>query len=183
MCHLWHFADCQRGFNGLVNWCSENSLKFNAENWFYFHISEAQKCDFKIDQIFLQKVDYTTNLGVEICSNLKWSRHIRNKLTKAQWRFNCLWHNVPYSLPNNVKQNLYTSCILSVLLYTSVAWFPRFWSLKVIRKILLERIVLVLWKTQLHFSPSIFGQHTHLLSAYWARSSIFHFYYFRENLY
>ena len=93
------FTDCQRDLNKFVDWSSENSLKYNTEKCVCFHISEAHNCDFKIDQISLQKVHFTTILGVQVFSSLKWSRHIRNKLTKAQRSFNCLRHNVPYSLP------------------------------------------------------------------------------------
>ena len=128
------FTDCQRDLNKLVDWSSVNSLKFNAEKCVYIHISEAHQCDFKIDQVSLQKVHNTTDLGVEICSILKWSRHIRNKLTKAQRSFNGLRHNVPYSLPNKVKQNLYKSCVLSVLLYAYVAWFPDIGHLRLLEK-------------------------------------------------
>ena len=128
------FNDCQRDPNKIVDWFPVNSLKFNAEKCVYFFISEAHKCDFKIDQISLQKEQNTTDLGVELCSILKCSRHIRNKLTKAQRSFNCLRHNVQYCLPNNVKQNLYTSCVLSILLYASVAWFPDICHLRLLEK-------------------------------------------------
>ena len=109
-------------------------MNLNAEKCVYIHISEAHKCDLKIHQISLQKVHNTSDLGVETCSNLKWSRHIRNKLTKAQRSFNCLRHNVPFSLPNKVKQILYTSCVSSIFLYASVAWFPDIGHLRLLEK-------------------------------------------------
>ena len=78
------YTGCQRDLNKIIDWSSEKFLEFNSEKYVYIHISEAPKCDFKIDQISLQKMHNTTDLGVEICSDLKWSRHIRNKLTKVQ---------------------------------------------------------------------------------------------------
>ena len=72
----------------------------------------------------IRKVDKTSELGIEISSNFKWSFHVRAKLAKAQRSFNYLRHNVPLpSLPNSVKYNLYSACVLSILLYGSQAWF------------------------------------------------------------
>ena len=174
------FTDCQRDLNKLVDWSSENSLKFNAEKCVYIHISEAHKCDFKIDQISLQKVHNTTDLGVENCSNLKWSRHIRIKLTKAERSFNCLRHNAQYSLPNKVKQNLYTSCVLSILLYASVAWFPDNDHLRLLEKFYWKGLCWCYGKRNyisgLQYSDNI-------PICYQQRSSIFYFHYVRENLY
>ena len=73
------FTDCQIDLNKLVDWSSEKFSIFNAEKYVYIHISESHKRDFKRDHVSLQKVHYKTYLGVEPCSELKWSRHMCDK--------------------------------------------------------------------------------------------------------
>ena len=72
-----------------------------------------------LDGQLVKRVDATSDLGVEVSSNLKWELHIRTKLSRARNNFNYLRHNAPYSLPSRVKLNLYYASILSTLMYGS----------------------------------------------------------------
>ena len=116
-------SKCQEDLDKLFTWAAENGLTFNVDKCVYLQVSK--KCDggFSIGSNLIRKVDRTSDLGIEISSNLKWNIHVRTKLAKAQRSFNYLRHNVPYSLPNSVKYNLYSACVLSILLYGSQAWF------------------------------------------------------------
>ena len=114
---------CQKGLDKLFTWAADNDLTFNVDKCVYLQVSEKYDSGLSIGTNLIRKVDKTSFLGIEISSNLKWSIHVRTKLAKAQRGFNYLRHNVPYSLPNSVKYNLYSACVLSILLYGSQAWF------------------------------------------------------------
>ena len=128
------FGDSQEDINRLYNWSNSNSLKFNASKCSYIHISKKTTGDLFLNNEKLRKVESTTDLGIEVTSCLRCDFHIRSKLNKAKQNFNYLRHNVPYSLPNKVKFNLYSACVLSVLLYGSPAWHAGLTHLQLLEK-------------------------------------------------
>ena len=105
------FNRCQEDLDKLFTWAADNDLTFNVDKCVYLQVSE--KCDsgLSIGSNMIRIVDKTSDLGIEISSNLKWSIHVRTNLAKAQRSFNYLRHNVPYSLPNSVKYNLFSACV------------------------------------------------------------------------
>ena len=117
------FNKCQKDLDKLLTWAADNDLTFNVDKCVYLQVSEICDSGLNIGSNLIRKVDKISDLGIEISSNLKWSNHVRTKLAKAQRSFNYLRHNVPYSIPNSVKYNLYSACVLSILLYGSQAWF------------------------------------------------------------
>ena len=84
------FSRCQEDHDKLYTWAVNNDLTFNVDKFVYLQVSE--KCDsgFSTGSNLIRKIDKTSELGIEISSNLKWSIHVRTKLAKAKRSFNYL---------------------------------------------------------------------------------------------
>ena len=115
-------CDSQEDISRLYNWLNSNSLKFNTSKCSDIHSSKKTTGDLFLNNEKQRRVKSVTNLGIEVTSCLRWDFHIRSKLNKEKQNFDYLRHNVPYSLQNKVKFNLYSACGLTVLLYGSPAW-------------------------------------------------------------
>ena len=114
----------------------------------YPQVSGKQNSGMSIGCNLIGKVEKTSNLGLEMSNVLKWSFHVRAKRAKAQRSFNYLQQNLPCSLPNSVKYNSNSACVLSILLYDSQAWYPDISHLRLLKKNL-EGFKLVLRKERL----------------------------------
>ena len=76
----------------------------------YPQVSGKQNSGMSIGSNLIEKVEKTSNLGLEMSNVLKWSFHVRAKRAKAQRSFNYLQQKLHCSLPNNVKHNLNFAC-------------------------------------------------------------------------
>ena len=112
----------QQDLERLSQWCRDNSMMFNLNKCVFLHLSEKTTGSLFIDDYQLQRVDSICDLGLKVSKTLKWEAHIRGKLLKARQSFNYLRHSVPYCLPSKVKFNLFSGCVMSLLLYGSPAW-------------------------------------------------------------
>ena len=119
------FVNYQNDLSLLSNelqWCADNELNFNISKCAFICFRPESSGSLSLDGHLLKQVDATSDLGLEVSSNLKWDLHIRTKLFRARNNFNYLRHNAAYSMPSRVKLNLYYACVLSTLLYGSQVW-------------------------------------------------------------
>ena len=66
-----------------------------------------------------------SDLGV-ISPTLKWDPYLSQKLAKATKSFFLLKQTIPWNTPSHVKNSLYYSTVVSVLLYASPLWTASF---------------------------------------------------------
>ena len=85
------FSKCQEDIDKLFTLEAENDLALNVEKGACLQISENCEC-FQYWIQLIRAVDKTNYLGIEISSNLKWSKHVRAKLAKAQKFYFSLTH-------------------------------------------------------------------------------------------
>ena len=78
----------------------------------------------------IENVNSHKDLGVYFQSDLKWTTHLKFKLSNALKAFHFLRNTVRWSTPSRVKLSLYSSTVLSIILYGSPVWLASFTFLK-----------------------------------------------------
>ena len=78
----------------------------------------------------VENVKHQKDLGIIISHDFKWTNHLSKKLTKAQNLYFFIRSTVPWSSPSAIKFNIYSSTILSVIMYGSPVWLANFSLLK-----------------------------------------------------
>ena len=96
------FSNYQEDIDKLFTLEAENDLALNVEKWAYLQISENCEC-FQYWVQLIRAVDKTNYLGIEISSNLKWSKHVRANLPKAQNVFFLIKNQSRCSLLKNLR--------------------------------------------------------------------------------
>ena len=81
----------------------------------------------------LENVKLHKDLGVFIASDLKWPGHVQIQLNKARKALFSLRYRILFT-PSTTKLNLYTSMVLSFLLYGIPAWHPDVTRMKEMEK-------------------------------------------------
>ena len=84
----------QSAVNHVTEWSKMNHMKLNASKTKEMLISFARnKPDVPnicVNDVALERVDCVTLLGVKLCSDLSWHRHVEYIIKKAQSRLFCL---------------------------------------------------------------------------------------------
>ena len=83
----------------------------------------------------LENVKFHKNLGIFIASDLKWPSHVQIQLNKARKAFFPLTYLIPFITPSKTKLSVYTSMVLSILLYGIPAWHPDLTRMKEMEQI------------------------------------------------
>ena len=83
-----------------------------------------------LDDEVVGNVKHQKDLGIIISHDFKWNNHLSKKLTKAQNLYFSIRSTVPWSSSSAIKFNIYSSTILSVIMYGSPVWLVNFSSLK-----------------------------------------------------
>ena len=71
----------------------------------------------------LDSVSDNPYLGLQISDNLKWSKHIKQTVSKASIALGMLRRNLKF-LPKSLKSTAYISLVRSILEYGSIVWDP-----------------------------------------------------------
>ena len=100
-----------------------NFVKTNCLNFRGLSVVTMNDCP-------LKNVEHIKDLGIIVSHNLKWTEHVQTKLTKARRCFYSLKQRIPWQTPSDKKFNLYSSLVLSVLLYGIPSWSPDITRLK-----------------------------------------------------
>ena len=78
----------------------------------------------------VESVKHQKDLGIIISHDFKWTNHLSKKLTKAKNLYFFIRSTFPWSSPPAIKINIYSSTILSVIMYGSPVWLANFNLLK-----------------------------------------------------
>ena len=82
----------------------------------------------------LDNVAHIKDLGIIVSNNLKRTEHVLTKLNNATRRFHALKQKIPWQTPSWKKYELYSSLVLSILLYGIPSWSPDITRLKSMEK-------------------------------------------------
>jgi hypothetical protein len=75
-----------------------------------------------MNNIPLERVNQFVDLGVTVCSSLKWDKHIENVTKKANQRLGMIKRTLGNSVNKNVKLIAYTSMVRPIVEYSSIIW-------------------------------------------------------------
>ena len=78
----------------------------------------------------IENVKSHKDLEVYFQSDLKWTTHLKFKLANALKAFHFLRNTAPWSTPSRVKLSLYSSTVLSIIMYGSPVWLASFTFVK-----------------------------------------------------
>ena len=81
------FSKCQEDLDKLFTPTAENDHAINVDKYVHLQVSAKRDSGFSIGSNLIRKNDRTSDLGIEISSNMKWSIRVRTKLAKAQRSF------------------------------------------------------------------------------------------------
>ena len=118
-CCSVNFSSLQTDLSALQRWCTENFLDLHPEKCKILSLSALY-----IGNTLLDSIQSFKDLDVIFTSNLSWSLHVAEKISKCYKVFFMLKRNVPMSSSRSLKINLYKTCILSILSYASPIWSP-----------------------------------------------------------
>ena len=116
----------QKDIEGLVRWEQEWSMSFHPEKCQLLRVTAKRNpviLDYKIHGVIIEPVKDAKYLGVTICDNLSWSKHITNICTKAKNTINFLQRNFK-TCPPHIKARLYATYVRPTLEYCSSVWDP-----------------------------------------------------------
>ena len=114
----------QHDLRNISEWFKANSLSLNLEKAFVMQFNnnkEDLEIRLEINNRQLPKTDSTKFLGVTVESNLKWSAHVKNLLSKISINKNLVGksRNV---LNTQSKKSIYNAHIYSHLSYANTVW-------------------------------------------------------------
>ena len=125
---LFKSLNFQNDLSKLMNWNVANIMLINASKTTCISFKGHNQVD--INSVPFENIMNHSDLGVLISHNLKWEPHLKLKLSKASKSFFFLKQSIQWSLPSRVKLSLYSSTVLSVLLYASPVWNANFTILR-----------------------------------------------------
>ena len=82
-----------------------------------------------LDEV-IENVKHQKDLGIIISHDFRWTNQLSKKLTKAQNLYFFIRSTVPWSSLSAIKFNIYSSTILSAIMYGSAVWLAKFSLLK-----------------------------------------------------
>lgn len=125
----------QEDLNCLVDWARKWGMKFNAKKCFVLPTKNQKPYFYELDKVVLKHVNESPYLGVEISSDLKWTKHITNITKRAGIKLGFLRRNLGSCTPE-LRRLAYISLIRSTLDYGATVWDPY----QAADKVKLERI-------------------------------------------
>jgi ribonuclease P/MRP protein subunit RPP40 len=110
----------------LEKWEKEWCMQFNADKCSTITITRKRnKLDFRyiLHNQELEQVDSATYLGVELQSDLTWSKHINKTTMKANRQLSFLKRNIPIK-NTKLKETAYKGLVRPILEYCAPVWDP-----------------------------------------------------------
>lgn len=119
--------DCnelQKTLDMLCTWSITWGLKFNTEKCKYISFGNKNKIHhtYTMYGIGLEQVSSYTDLGITVCSNLKWDKHINNCVSRANQRIGFIKRCVGHGCSLDVKKKCYISMVRPLLEFNSIIW-------------------------------------------------------------
>jgi hypothetical protein len=119
-------ASLQQDLDNLQQWEQDWCMSFNADKCSTMTITRKKKpisYSYSIHDQTLEHVDSATYLGVELSSNLSWTRHINKTTMKANRQLAFIKRNLPIRNAE-VKATAYTGLVRPILEYCAPVWNP-----------------------------------------------------------
>ena len=117
----------QEDINSLYSWASTWLMNFNISKCYSMNISQSRTnyipTQYYLDNRPLTIVDHCKYLGVVIQSNLNWTKHVEEKVAKANTTLSMLRRNLKTNCIQT-KDLAYRALVRPQLEYASVAWSP-----------------------------------------------------------
>ena len=118
----------QLDLDHLFNWSYENNLYFNVSKFgllrFLNRSSSPIHKSYCMNGIEIKLMNHFKNLGIIFSSDLSWTHHYQQIITKAYQKLGLIRHTFSSLIPAHTKQLLYLSLIRSQLTYCSQIWRP-----------------------------------------------------------
>ena len=141
-CLAWMFADdlkllftslnFHNDLSRLYNWNIANGMIANLDKTKCLNLKGSSSVE--MNRHLLDNVAHIKDLGIIVSNNLKWTEHVLTKLNNATRSFHALKQKIPWQTPSWKKYELYSSLVLSVLLYGIRSWSPDITRLKSMEK-------------------------------------------------
>ena len=112
----------------VATWARSWRLKFNPKKCKVLIITRKRRpllTDYSLDGHVLDHVPSEKDLGMSVCSDLTWSIHIRELITKANRLLGLLRRSAVKVRSTNARRCLYLCIVWSNLAYASQVWNPQ----------------------------------------------------------
>ena len=113
----------QSDLQELEKWASTWGMKFNAKKCYILSTKNTSNFFYQLNNTFLQEVQQTPYLGVQISSDLKWAAHIGKITKKASSTLGFLRRNLRNCPPDN-RRTAFIALVRSTLEYGAAVWDP-----------------------------------------------------------
>lgn len=116
----------QEDLHTLVKWQDTWQLHFNIKKCFVMRITHARSqkfYEYTLGDTVLADTKCHPYLGVNISSNLTWSKHINQITSNTNRNLNFVRRNL-YSCTKQIKQTAYMSLVRPLVEYSSSVWDP-----------------------------------------------------------
>ena len=110
--------------NCLSNWSMTSHLSFHPSKSCHLSFNQKSPTSYMIDGTTINSLPTHKDLGVLISSNLEWSPHLNNVLTKAYKTLGLIRRTFSQSMSPLVKVKLYISLVRSQIMCCSPVWRP-----------------------------------------------------------
>ena len=113
----------------IKNWLDTNKLSLNIDKTEYMIFQTTKKyrsisdfkCDIRLNNKKLTRVEDTRFLGIQIDQNLNWSKNINKKAKQIQ-KTTCVMSKLKHQLPKHILKTIYFSLVESHLRFGILAW-------------------------------------------------------------
>ena len=116
----------QEDLAALERWAEKWGMRFNAKKCYIMHISPKRHKSthmYSLSGHILDSVSDNPYLGLQISDDLKWSKHIKQTVSKASIALGMIRRNLKF-LPKSLKSTAYISLVRSILEYGSIVRDP-----------------------------------------------------------
>lgn len=120
--------DCmelQISINNLLRWSNDWCMNFNFTKCCIMSFAKAKSLinyDYYMGNNLLTRVDSMVDLGITVCSNLRWDSHIDNITKRAYQRLGLVKRCIGSSCDMNIKNLCYKSLVRPILESNSCIW-------------------------------------------------------------
>lgn len=117
----------QSDLERLDHWYCINKLKLNLSKCHVIHFSKKRSvevCGYSLNGVVLTRVEFTSDLGVEFCTDLSFKRHIRNVTNRATKSLGFVLRASKYFRNVSTLKLLYCSLVRPHLEYAAIVWSP-----------------------------------------------------------